>query len=239
MRVGTRALACLAVAALAGATAADAGSAPPAITGAVATTYNDVRVQFNEPVDPASVQPGDFALQMAAVNRRVDRATVTGDGSIVMVHSPNTWMPGQAGMLNLTAPGVVSSTSGQQSTSTDQVHVGGAPGDFVPPHLSHFSISPSRGVCFSPGHGCRRLGTTVTFTSSEDGFYYLTAFRGSRNFGSVKHLLQPGDNFLRFDGKEGGRRLPRGRFRIVLSGVDTFGNVTPANGDPKAALTVR
>jgi hypothetical protein len=176
---------------------------------------------------------------MAATNRVVDGAVVTGDGSIVMLHSPNTWIAGQAGMLNLTGPGVVSSSSGTPSVSTDPVNVGGAPGDFQPPTLSRFSIRPNRKVCFAAGHGCRRLGTSMVFLSSEDGFYYVTAFRGSSNLGSVKHILRPGQNFLRFDGKVRGRRLSPGRYRIVLSAVDSVGNATPLKRDPVAFLSVK
>jgi hypothetical protein len=218
---------------------AAAQAPPPSMTVAVATSYNDVRVQFNEPLDPASVQPGDFALQMAASNRVVDGAAVTGDGSVVMLHSPTTWIAGQAGMTNLVAPGVVSSAGGVPSASTDPVHVGGAPGDFTPPVLSRFSVRPAAGVCFVPTRNCRRTGTAISFLSSEDGFYFLTVFRGAANLGSVKHITRPGDNFVRFDGKVRGRLLQPGRYRIVLSAIDNVGNVTPLQGDPSRTLTVK
>lgn len=232
----------IAIAAAAAAVLAPAAAqadAPPAITGAVATSYNDVRVQFNEPVNPASVQPGDFALQMAAVNRSVDGVAVVGDGSTVMIHSPNTWDPGQAGYIALSGPGVVNGAGGAPNDPPSQVHVGGAPGDFTPPVVKRVRLLPSHTLCLVKTRRCQSPGGRVTFFSSEDGYYFVTILRGRTVLGVDKNILRPGDNFFRFDGKVNGHPVRPGKYRMAIVAQDVVGNTSSLQRAPSVKFSVR
>ena len=65
-----------------------AAQAQPAIVSAVAVSLTDVRVYFNEAVDPASVQPTDFSLTMADSERPVTAASPV-EHHAARSHSPD------------------------------------------------------------------------------------------------------------------------------------------------------
>src|SRR5437763_1916842 len=119
---------------------AAAAQAQPAIVNAVAVSLTDVRIYFNEPVDPASIQPTDFSLTMADSERPVTAASA--GGTVATISSNSPWFNGEAGSLHLSGPGVIADTNGVQSTQTDPVKVGAAPGDFIPPTVQNLRISP-------------------------------------------------------------------------------------------------
>lgn len=207
----------------------------PEIYVGVATSYNTVRIQPTEPVDPASVQPQDFFLTMAGVDRTVSSASASPDGQWIYITSPNTWLAGQAGLVHLTAPGALVDRQGNPSQSTADAHVGGAPADTVPPVIKRLTFTPSHNICT---RSCRRPGTIIDFGSTKDGFTYLTVKRGARVLGIRKFLAKPGDNYLHWDGRVNGRPLARGSYRAYIGVQDVVGNVTPPDRQPFKTITV-
>src|SRR3954470_14002671 len=77
-----------------------AAQAQPAIVSAVAVSLTEVRVYFNEAVDPASIQPTDFSLTMADSERPVTAASA--GGTVATIASNTPWFNGEAGSMHLT-----------------------------------------------------------------------------------------------------------------------------------------
>jgi hypothetical protein len=210
-----------------------AAAAPPTIASAVAVSLTDVRLYFNEPVDPGSVQTTDFALSMADSDRPVTAATVAPDGLTATISSNSPWFNGEAGLVHLTGPGAIGSSTGEPSTSTDNVKVGAAPGDFIPPTIGSFRLTRSRIRCWCGG----KIG--LVFSTSQDASRgVLTVFRGATRIGVRRIVARPGRNNYHWDGRINGRQLNRGRFRLQLTVIDLVGNETPVNRAPVRTLRV-
>jgi hypothetical protein len=219
--------------------AAPADIVSPFLAVGVATTFNTVRVHPSEPVDAASVQPSDFFLNMAGVDRPVTGATVAPDGSTITLSSSKPWLPGQAGFMHLTAPGAIADRAGNVSLGPVEARVGGAPGDFTPPAVRRLKLLPKNKICLVATRRCKRPGARIVFASSEDGFTWVTVFRGGKLVGTRKFLASPGDNYLRFDGKIRGRRLHPGGYKMYVGVQDTAGNLTPPAQQPSVKFKVR
>ena len=213
--------------------------ASPFLMGAVATSLSTVDVQPSEPVDPASIQPEDFHVEMAGVTRTVVGAVASGDGGRITLSLLEPWEAGEAGMMRLTGPGAISDTAGNVSLAPADLHVGGAPGDFVAPDITGFKLKPNRGVCFVLGPRCKRDRPAIIFYSSEDGDTYITVFRGSRRIGERRYTGQPGDNYIRFDGKIRGRRLRPGLYTMYVAMQDEVGNRTAFADQPHVSFRVK
>lgn len=211
----------------------------PRLVGAVATGLDVIEVQFSEPVAADSVQPGDFDVQMANVTRTVTSAAVGGDGTRVTLVMAEPWDTAEAGLMRLTAPGAINDPSGNVSPEPVEIHVGGAPGDFIAPVITSFRLNPKRGVCFVLGPRCKRDRTAIIFRSSEDGDTFITVFRGSRLIGERRYTGQPGSNYLRFDGKIRGRRIKPGLYRMYVAMQDEVGNRLPLAEQPYAMFRVK
>jgi hypothetical protein len=208
-----------------------AAQAQPAIVSAVAVSLTDVRVYFSEAVDPGSVQPTDFSLMMADSERPVTAASAS--GNIVTITSNTGWFNGEAGSVHLAGPGAVNNTSGAASTQTDTIKVGAAPGDFIPPTVQNFRVSPGKIRCF-----CGRK-VSIIFGTSQDAYRgFLTVYRGGTKIGTRRIVARPGRNSYHWDGRINGRLLNRGRFRLQVSVTDLVGNVTPTNQQPIRKLRV-
>lgn len=216
------------------------GTPPPNLVRGVGTSLNTVDVQFNEPVDPNSVQTGDFILEMAEADRPVVGASVSPDGTKVTLTSSTSWDPGVAGRVHLIAPGVILDPAGVPNTSADWVTVGAAPGDFTPPVVSHFHLSKSRGLCFTYNvRRCPKPGAAWIYRVTEDGDAYFTIRRGGHVIGVRRYNGQPGSNYINFDGKVGGRRLRPGTYTAQLGVQDAVGNRTPVAQQPTTRFTVK
>lgn len=211
----------------------------PGLAGAVANGLDTVDIQLSEPVDPASVQPTDFVLQMANVDRTPASTTVSADGTRVTLEAAEPWEAAEAGLIRLAGPGAIADTSGNASLGPLQIRVGGAPGDFISPVITSFRLNPHRGVCFVLGPRCKRDRMAIIFRSSEDGDTYVTVYRGSRRIGERRYTGQPGANFIRFDGKILGRRLKPGRYRMFVAMQDEVGNRTPPENQPSTLFRVK
>lgn len=218
---------------------AEPDTTPPALVRSVATSQNTIDVEPSEPVDPASIQPGDFTLQMAGVNRIVDGAAANADGTRITLHSPDTWDAGQAGIMRLSFPGVIADRAGNTNGEPSDISVGGAPGDFIPPAITNFELSPSRGVCFVEGPRCKRARTAIIFDSSEDGDTFITVYRGSRLIGERRYTGRFGENFIRFDGKIRGRRIGPGLYTMYVAVEDEVGNRLPLDRQPHRMFRVK
>lgn len=212
---------------------------PPSLVRAVATSGNTIDVEPSEALDPFSIQPGDFTLQMAGVDRVVDGAVANGDGTRVTLHSPDGWEAGEAGILRLSFPGVISDRAGNTNGEPADVRVGGAPGDFVAPAVTNFRLSPNHGVCFVEGPRCKRERTAIIFDSTEDGDTYITVFRGSRLIGERRYTANPGENYIRFDGKIRGRRIRPGLYTMYVAVEDIVGNRLPLGSQPHRQFGVK
>src|SRR3954447_7963611 len=218
---------------LSAAVPAVAAAAPPAMANAVAVSLTDVRIYFNEPVDPGSVQPADFGLSMADSDRPVTAATVAPDGLTATISSNSPWFNGEAGLVRLTGPGAIGSSSGEPSASTDNVKVGAAPGDFTPPTIGSFRLTRQQIRCWCGS----KIG--LVYSTSQDAYRgFLTVFRGGTKIGVRRIVARPGRNNYHWDGRINGRQLNRGRFRLQITVVDLVGNETPANRAPSRVLRV-
>lgn len=241
MRAATATALALLAAAPASALAQDpSGTPPPNLVRGLATSLTTVDVQFNEPVDPNSVQTGDFILEMTEANRPVLGAAVSPDGTKVTLTSSTAWDPGTAGRVHLIANGVILDRLGVPNTSADWVTVGAAPGDFVAPVVSHFHLTKSHGLCWTyNARRCRRPGAAWIYRVTEDGDAYITVRRGRRLIGVRRYNGQPGSNYINFDGKINGRRLGPGRYTAQIGVQDDVGNRTPVARQPKTRFSVK
>jgi hypothetical protein len=242
MRAALATAAALATVALpAGALAQDpTGVPPPNLLRGVATSQTTVDLQFNEAVDPASVQPGDFVLEMTEATRTMSSAVVSGDGMRVTLTSTTPWDPGTAGRAHLIGPGVVADRIGLTNSTTDWVTVGAAPGDFIAPVVSRFHLTKTRGLCWTYNvRRCPHPGAAWVYRVTEDGDAYITVHRGRRLIGVRRYNGQPGSNFINFDGKIGGRRIGPGRYTAQIGVQDDVGNRTPEAQQPKARFSVK
>jgi hypothetical protein len=216
------------------------GTPPPNLLRGVGTSQTTVDVQFNEPVDPNSVQTGDFILEMTEANRPVVGAAVSPDGMKVTLTSASGWDPGTAGRVHLISQGVILDRVGVPNTSADWVTVGAAPGDFIAPVVSHFHLTKRTGICWTYNtRRCRRPGAAWIYRVTEDGDAYITVRRGSRLIGVRRYNGQPGSNYINFDGKINGRRLGPGRYTAQLGVQDAVGNRTPAAKQPTTRFSVK
>jgi hypothetical protein len=212
---------------------------PPALVRAVATSFDTIEVEPSEPVDPASVQPADFTVQMAGVPRTIASAQVTQDGARIVITSSTPWQAGEAGTMRLSAPGAIADRAGNASGDPADVRVGGAPGDFTAPVVTKLKLTPARNVCWTKGPRCKHPRTKIRFTSSEDGDTYVTVFRGRRLIGERRFSGRPGPNAINFDGKIVGRRLSPGRYRMFVAVEDAVGNRIPLDQQQSAVFTVK
>jgi polysaccharide biosynthesis protein PslG len=105
----------------------------------------------------------------------------------------------------------------------------GAPGaDTVPPGLRRLALAPRS---FRPGRG-RAGGAVLSLSLSEPARLILRVERASRGSharwirlrGRIERSGHAGTNRLRFRGRLAGRRLPPGRYRLLVVGLDAAGN---------------
>jgi hypothetical protein len=209
----------------------------PALLGGFATSLSEVRLQPSEPLDPSSVQVGDFSLVMAGSERPLGGLFVAPDGSSVTLQSSTPWLNGEAGTITFRTPSAVTDISGNQNLQPGVVRVGGAPGDFIAPAVTSLKVSPKSRICISKGPRCKKPGTYVSFISSEDGEAVYTFFRGKRTIGTRRYAVKPGRNRIRFDGRIRGRKMTAGRYTLRVGVEDAVGNITALQ--PRYAFSIR
>ena len=201
----------------------------------------NVRVDFTEPLDPASVQKEDFKLTMAGVDQPLASATVSPDGSYVTLATvpvattsrtktararASGWRAGEAGYVDFTGAGAVTDAAGNAMLTTPRLRVAAAPGDFLAPLGGKLAVTP-RTICLTRGRNCRKPGMTIKFTTTEAGKATLLIKRsnvtvGKRLYGNVV----AGPNTLKFNGRLGARKLRAGRYRLLIFVQDQVGNIT-------------
>ena len=210
----------------------------PDITFARALDTNNVRVDFTEPIDPNSVQPGDFHLTMAGADRAVSGVTVAPDGrSLTLASGGFGWKAGEAGTLDVTAAGAVTDAAGNAMLTTPHLRVAAAPGDFIAPLGGSLALAP-RSMCLTHGRNCRHPGLTIRFTSTEAGKAMMVIKRGDVTLGKRLYgNIVAGTNTLKFNGRLGARKLRAGRYRLLMYVQDQVGNVT--DNPPIALFSVR
>jgi Right handed beta helix region len=213
---------------------ADVGS--PAAAFARALDTSNVRVDFSEPLDPASVGSEDFKLTMAGAERAISALSVAPDGRFVTLVSSG-WQAGEAGYVDVTSPGAVSDSSGNAILTAPRLRVAAAPGDFFAPLGAGLSVSP-KSICLTRGRGCRRTGMTIRFVTSEAGKARLLIKRSNKTVGSRLYgNIVPGLNTLKFNGRLNSRKLRAGRYRLLMYVQDKVGNIT--DQPPIVLFTVR
>ena len=201
----------------------DVTSPTPAFARALDTS--NVRVDFSEPLDPASVQPEDFKLTMAGAERAISALSVAPDGRFVTLTSSG-WQAGEAGYVDLTSPGAVNDQSGNAMMTAPRLRVAAAPGDFLAPLGGRLSVSP-RTICLTSGRGCRRTGMTIRFVTSEAGKARLVIKRSNKTVGTRLYgNIVAGLNTLKFNGRLNSRKLRAGRYRLLMYVQDKVGNIT-------------
>jgi hypothetical protein len=205
--------------------AVPADTASPDATSSRALDTQNVRVDFSEPLDPNSVNKDDFKLNMAGLDRTVSAATVAPDGRAVTLASSG-WKAGEAGIVQIVAPGAVTDTSGNAMTTTARLRVAAAPGDFIAPLGSKLRVSPTT-ICLTHARTCKKPGLIIRFNTTEAGKATLLIKRsnvtvGRRLYGNIT----AGPNTLKFNGRLGSRKLRAGRYRLLMYVQDQVGNVT-------------
>jgi hypothetical protein len=205
--------------------AVPADIASPDVTFSRALDTANVRVDFTEPVDPATVQKEDFKLTMAGLDRPISAASVSQDGRAVILTSGG-WQPGEAGYVQINAVGSVNDSAGNAMLSAPRIRVAAAPGDFVAPLGSRLSVSPKT-ICLTRARSCRKPGMTITFFSTEPGKATLLIKRSNVTMGKRLYpSIVAGRNTLKFNGLLGARKLRAGRYRLLMYVQDQVGNVT-------------
>lgn len=201
----------------------DVGSPIAAFARALDTS--NVRVDFNEPLDPASVQPEDFKLTMAGAERAISGLSVAPDGRFVTLTSSG-WQAGEAGYVDVTSAGAVNDASGNAILTAPRLRVAAAPGDFFAPLGGKLSVSPKT-ICLTSGRGCRRTGMTIRFITSEAGKARLVIKRSNKTVGTRLYgNIVAGLNTLKFNGRLNSRKLRAGRYRLLMYVQDKVGNIT-------------
>jgi len=199
----------------------------PSIGSAYAFSTNEVIVTPSEPLAGGSLNLSDFSLQMAGTPRAISQGAVSPDGGRVYLISSQPWNPGEAGIISLSGPGVLTDTAGNFNQAPAPVFVGAAPGDFQPPLVLNLKITPSR-ACLSKSRRCRHPGITISFVTNEVGKAVVVVNRASnRRAGEfVKKVPKPGLVKIKWRGTIHGRRLRAGRYVVEVSMRDNVGNVT-------------
>ena len=197
----------------------------PVATFARALDTSSVRVDFSEPLDPASVQPEDFTLTMAGAARPITGVAPSPDGSFVTLTSSG-WKAGEAGYVDLTVPGAVTDAVGNALLQAGRLRVAAAPGDFVAPLGARLAVTPKT-ICLTRGRNCRKPGMTIKFMATEPGKARLLIKRSNKTLGSRLYgNIVAGANTLKFNGRLGSRKLRAGRYRLLMYVQDPVGNVT-------------
>jgi hypothetical protein len=197
----------------------------PAASFARALDTGSVRVDFTEPLDPASVQSEDFKLTMAGADRAISGLSVSPDGRFVTLTSSG-WRAGEAGYVELTSPGAVNDSSGNALLAAARLRVAAAPGDFFAPLGARLRVTPKT-ICLTHARNCRKPGMTIKFVTSEPGKARLLVKRGNKTLGSRLYgNIVAGLNSLKFNGRLGSRKLRAGRYRLLMYVQDQVGNVT-------------
>jgi hypothetical protein len=197
----------------------------PIVSFARAIDTTNVRVDFNEPLDPASVQREDFKLTMAGADRAISSLSVAPDGTFVTLTSSG-WKAGEAGYVELTSPGAVSDSAGNAILTAPRLRVAAAPGDFVAPLGARLAVTPKT-ICLTRGRNCRKPGMTIKFITSEPGKARLLIKRSNKTVGSRLYgNIVAGLNTLKFNGRLASRKLRAGRYRLLMYVQDPVGNVT-------------
>lgn len=199
----------------------------PDATFARALDTNNVRLDFTEPIDPNSVQQSDFHLTMAGADRVVNAVSVAPDGRSVTLNSAGFgWKAGEAGTLDVTAPGAVTDSSGNAMLTTPHMRVAAAPGDFIAPLGGSLRITP-RTICLTYARKCRHPGMKISFTTTEPGKATMLIKRSNKTIGKRLYgNIVAGKNTLHFNGRLGARKLRVGRYRLLIYVQDQVGNVT-------------
>jgi hypothetical protein len=194
-------------------------------TAARAVDTTNVRVDFTEPLDPGSVQKEDFKLTMAGAERAISSLSVAPDGTFVTLTSSG-WKSGEAGYVDMAAPGVVSDAAGNQLLTAARLRVAAAPGDFLAPLGARLKVTPKT-ICLTRGSKCRKPGMTIKFVTSEPGKARLLIKRSNKTVGSRLYgNIVAGTNTLKFNGRLGSRKLRAGRYRLLMYVQDQVGNIT-------------
>jgi hypothetical protein len=197
----------------------------PVASFARALDTGTVRVDFTEPVDPASVQASDFKLTMAGADRAITGTGVAPDGTFVTLTSSG-WKAGEAGYVELTSPGAVNDSAGNAMLTAPRLRVAAAPGDFLSPLGARLRVTPKT-ICLTRGSRCRKPGMTIRFISSEPGKARLLIKRSNKTVGSRLYSnIVAGPNTLKFNGRLGSRKLRAGRYRLLMYVQDPVGNIT-------------
>jgi hypothetical protein len=196
----------------------------PDIVSARALSTTEVRVHASEAVDPASIQPSDFTLLMAGAQRTISQASAAEDGAFVTLVSSG-WKPGEAGYVNVNAPGAFTDRVGNQSMAPTRLRVYAAPGDFVAPAGSELKVTPKT-ICLTRGRNCRKPGMVIRLITTERGKATIVVQRGNKRIGARTYSVEQGVNNLKFNGRLTGRKLRAGRYRLLAFVVDQVGNRT-------------
>jgi hypothetical protein len=189
-----------------------ADATPPRIDAAWATSRDDLRVRFTEPLDPGSLGASDLELSMSGDPRRITRLVVAPDGVHADVRAAGPWEYGAAGAVRLI--GQIADLAGNLAAAGREVRVWAGPGDTTDPRLRDVRLV--------------RISDTrarITFRVSEDSDVVLDVRRRGSTAASTEDFPRDrGAGAIEFGPTVEGRRLSSGAYRVTIRAVDAAGN---------------
>lgn len=184
--------------------------ASPTPVRSVAVSNAAVRLDFNEPINPASVTPGAFSLSVAGVPRAISSAGVFGNS--VFLESSVPWQTGEAGSVALTGTMRVTDGGGNEVLGQPVLDVFSGPGESTLPQITSMRLSPNR-FCKKATSRCRRSKSTILIALNKPARVIFEVRRGGKRAKTMVSFV---------------RRLDAGRNRVKLTAV-VSGKQLPAS----------
>jgi len=197
----------------------------PKLLRGVGVGPSTLRLDFDEPISPGSVAPGDFVVNMGGLERPVSAVTV--DGSPAFLTSSLAWRGGEAGSARAFAPGPVTDLVGNETLGAPVTRVVASPGDFEKPVISQIQVSP-KSFCLVKGFGCRARSAGVIFYLSEPAEVVFRMFKIGSSLKQVvrfRRNLGAGRQQVLLRGKMSGKRLRSGDYSLDVTPIDAPRNV--------------
>lgn len=199
----------------------------PTLLRAVAVSNSGVRLDFNEPIAPASAVPSAFTLSVASIPRAI--ASATASGSSVFLESSVPWLTGEAGSAVLSGTVRVTDAVGNEALGQPAVEVNAGPGEAVLPQITSMRLSPNR-FCKKVTRRCRRGSSAVLIAVNKPARVIFEVRRGgkrSRTMVTFVRRLDAGRNRVKLSGVVSGKQLPATILALRATAQDVARSLSP------------
>lgn len=180
----------------------------PVLTAAVAVGNSRVRLDFSEPVSPASVVPAEFKLSMGNLDRPITAAAASGNSVFLDTNLP--WNTGEAGNMTTTGTGRVTDISGNELIGLPATTVFAGPGELDAPVIGSMRFSSNR-FCQRVTAKCKRGKTLILISLNKPARVIFNIYRGTvrgKQMVTFVKRLDAGRNRVKFTATVSGRLLP-------------------------------